>query len=565
VFEHAISIGAAAGGVAIIAILLGILWLRGRRLEKQRMCTSGVHKLSEDVISAASPKEIAALVSNGLPSITSATATNLYLLNRQTRSLERVPTEAEPEIMAIPLDGAQEGLANACLVCFRNRALLSIPDVRRNPLVQAGWKTGLPKSALFVPLLSKQEISGVLEIQNADKVGYFAVEEQAAIQHLANQIATALKLQDQQAMREQLFRGEKLAATGRLISGIANELREPIETIARLAESVGAYVGRPAPERDLGLLEREARRASEIVGRLVSFARQEEVSPQPIDINALLDSLVRFRVGEWRSLGLRIQNKLGPSPAHVAGVRGQLEQVFLNLIVHAEQRAAEAPPKTIAIHSSIMGGRAVVEIGFSIPQASHEQEVLSDPFREAQGLDPSTVSLDVCRGILQGHGGELRSRVLAGFARFEVDLPLVEASQPAPAPAQMGASQIRPLTLMLVEADPAVERQLLVSLSARGHRAVPVHAEEASDVVGRLRFDAVLWAVRSSGGRWSDFRERSGSSLSAFVLLSDGYDRELARSLEESGGYLLALPFEGAELDRILGEIAGRGLVPVRR
>jgi hypothetical protein len=42
------------------------------------------------------------------------------------------------------------------------------------------------------------------------------------------------------------------------------------------------------------------------------------------------------------------------------------------------------------------------------------------------------------------------------------------------------------------------------------------------------------------------------------VLISDGYDRELARSLEESGGFLLKRPLEDAEVDRILAEIAAR-------
>ena len=553
----------APAGFGAIAVLLGLWWLRERRARVQRRSVHAFHKLSENIISAASPKEIAEKISHELPGITSATTANLYLFNRQSRSLERVPTEAEPEPMAVPVDGTAEGLANACVICFRNRAALNVPDVRRNPLVQAGWKTGLPRSAMFAPLVSGQEVSGVLEIQNAQRVGYFRPEEQAAIQHLANQVAAALKLQDQQAVREQLFRGEKLAATGRLISGIAHELREPLETIANLAESLASFAGRPTPERDLGLLEREARRASEIVGRLVSFAGQENVAPQPVDVNALVASLARFREHEWRALGLRVQNKLNPLPALVAGVRGQLEQVFLNLMVHAEQRAAEASPRTIGIQSSVMAGHAMVEISFSLaPEDSAGKGAESgDPFREGPSADAGAMSLSVCRGIVQGHGGELRRHVRSGYARFEVDLPLAEGAPSTPV--QQHGKPLRPLTLMLVEVDPDTKRILLASLSSRGHRAVPVALEEAAEVAGRLRFDAVLWAVRSRGGRWSEFRERT--RMSAFVLLSDGYDRELARSLEESGGFLLALPIDDGQLDRILREIANRNLLTARR
>ena len=63
---------------------------------------------------------------------------------------------------------------------------------------------------------------------NARKTGFFRPDEQADVQHLANQAAAALRLQERQAIREQLFYSEKLAATGRLISGVASELNAPM-------------------------------------------------------------------------------------------------------------------------------------------------------------------------------------------------------------------------------------------------------------------------------------------------------------------------------------------------
>jgi hypothetical protein len=110
----------------------------------------------------------------------------------------------------------------------------------------------------------------------------------------------------------------------------------------------------------------------------------------------------------------------------------------------------------------------------------------------------------------------------------------------------------------LVDADAHASRQLMALLGARGHRVIPAAAEAAVDLVQRLHFDAVLWAVRVGRASWGEFHERVRGSVSAFVLISDAYNQELATSMEQSGGFLLARPVQEAALDRILSEIAVR-------
>jgi hypothetical protein len=176
------------------------------------------------------------------------------------------------------------------------------------------------------------------------------------------------------------------------------------------------------------------------------------------------------------------------------------------------------------------------------------------------------LGLGVSHVIVTSLGGEIRLRALAGSERFEVELPLMgsrEASRAAvrkeaPSLPKEPSASARLLTLMLVDGDAAAQRQLVAFLGSRGHRVVPVLAAEAPELAQRLRFDAVFWAVRTGGGRWSEYHERLRSAISAFVLLSDGYDHNLARSLEANGGFLLATPVAEAEADRVLGEIAAR-------
>jgi CheY-like chemotaxis protein len=121
---------------------------------------------------------------------------------------------------------------------------------------------------------------------------------------------------------------------------------------------------------------------------------------------------------------------------------------------------------------------------------------------------------------------------------------------------------------MLVDPDPGPQRQLLGLLSVRGQRVVPASEEEAADLAQRLRFDVVLWAMRlspSGSSKWSEFQERARASVTAFVLVSDGYDAELARSIEDGGNFLLGRPVQESELDRILRQIDARAPAPARR
>ena len=237
-------------------------WIREQRLAAQRGSVHALHTLSEAVIAAGSPREIAEKLAETLPVTTRAEHVRIFLHNRRAKSLEAVPTEDDPEPMAIPLEAVSGGMTGAVARCFQTRERLHIADARRNPQISAGWTPEQLRSALFVPLEAHREILGVIEVGQHRKTGYFTADEQAAIQHLANQVAASLKLQDQQKVREQLLRGEKLAATGQLISGIASQLRAPLETIARLSSTSSDERRAPALESELRQIAAESRRAA---------------------------------------------------------------------------------------------------------------------------------------------------------------------------------------------------------------------------------------------------------------------------------------------------------------
>jgi signal transduction histidine kinase len=320
-------------------------WLRTQRLIQQRHATRALYALSEEVIAATTPSGIVEKLAESVPQLMEASTAHLHLVHRETQTLSRVAPARSAGL-------GSQGLTEAVTACYRNRTPLMVPDTRKNSLVKSATEV-LPRSVLLVPLISHEEALGVMQIDRADRAGAFAPEDQAAAQHLANQIASALKLQEQQALREQLFRGEKLAAAGQMIASIAGELRTPIDSIASLSTELSATLKRrddiPAVEAGLERVIAESKRAREIVARLSSFTTDPNTAPGHLDLGTMLRKLVEFREPVWAEQGLQGQRRFDAGAISVLGAEGQLEQVFLTLVLDVERRAGVSPARAFSL------------------------------------------------------------------------------------------------------------------------------------------------------------------------------------------------------------------------
>lgn len=539
------------------AVLLAIWWFRERRMAALRKQIRLLNTLGEEVVRATSPVEILRRLSLTLPALSKATAVGLYIQNRGTKVLESVHS-TDAAVQTIDPEAPEGSIASAVAACFRSRAPIAIPDTRRSPFFRKEEGVAATRSLLLVPMLAQSEPVGVLEVRHAENFHYFSQAEQAAMQHLANQVATALTLQEQHSIREQLFRSEKLAAAGQLISDVADELRSPLESIVVLASELQSRQ-LEQPNQELESIRNEARRASEIVAQLVSFGKVEQAEVAPVELNAILSGLLRFRTPERKGKGVEIQSQLAPKRAIVMGSAAQLEQVLLNLLVDAEKSAAEATDKTITVSTSLLAKRVLVEITYPTrsPELHRTESLDGDP------AGSGALGLGVCRGIIQNHGGEFRVvRMSPTQVRFDVELPLTESAQGSLDGAGELVHADRQLTVLIVEPDTKVQRQLVQLLGNRGDRVVPVSsAEEAADIVERVRFDMVICAVRLPGLNWVEFFERVRRHVGGLVLLTDGFNNDLAQSFRGGEVLVLTKPIEEAELHRICRSIEERAAV----
>jgi signal transduction histidine kinase/CheY-like chemotaxis protein len=536
--------------LVVVACGAVLMWRRDGRLRKQRELLRRTYELGEEILGASSPDQILSKVCQVVPKIFGVSSAALYLYNRHAKTLETVERPGV-EPVSIPLSSRPVGPPAGAVACFHYRTLLAIPDASRSPFPITGEPgAAVPRSLLFVPMLAQGEVVGILEMDRHDRARDFSRDQQVLAQHLANQIGVAVKLLDQMTVREQLHRTEKLAAVGQLISGIVNDLRTPLAAISNFARPPRTESRDfPSPDR-LAAIAFEADRASEMVHRLMGFAGSGEAEPQPVEINELLGNLIEFREREWKARGIRVRNLLAEEPITVMGSPGQLEQVFLNLLVHAEQSLLDSTEKLITIRSSLIARRTLVEIAFSGPHTG------VDPFSQGPENIAGGAGLGVCHSLVTGHGGEIRLvQPAAANPAFQVELPVVRREKPA-APVESGRDSSRMLTALLIEPAESVQAELRSLLAARGYRVVPVRSsDEGLDLAQRMRFDAIFCSVHAPGLNWVETAERLKSRVGGFVLLSDSYDPDLVANFEGESCFVLAKPIAGKRLDRVLESI----------
>ncbi len=532
--------------LAALSLTLALWWARGRRLEAQRTIIRTLFGLGEEILAAGSPAGLLQQVRAVLPGLLGVTGVRLYVHNRTAHTLEEVEGGSDSRPLSIPLDRPEGLIPSSAAACFRNQALLAVPDTRRSPFLRDKEEARQIRAVMLVPMLAQGEVRGVLEIHDARQTHPFGPDEQMMAQHLANQAAIALRLMEEQTVREQLSRTERLAAAAQLLSGVAGELRAPVEAIVRLTESFLYRRRGPVTEEEMRAIAVEAEKAAGILARLVSFSRPERREAKPVDLRDLLSNLIEFRRQEWALRGFDVHELLGHEPVWVLGSRGQLERVFLNLMVHAEQALADSAEKRLSISLSVLARRALVEISYTAaaprPRAAEERS------------DTGVLIEGVVRGIIQSHGGETRLVRLPGAgSRMEVELPLAPERATA-RPGLLGENFTpRLATVLLIEPDGSARERLLALLSRRGYRVVPVgSAEQGVELVQRLRFDLVFCASQLPGLNWLELFQTIRRRIAAFVLVTQGYDPELAAGLPEGEIHLLPRPIVELELERLL-------------
>jgi PAS domain S-box-containing protein len=229
-------------------------------------------------------------------------------------------------------------------------------------------------------------------------------------------------------MEEQLILTDRLASVGQLAAGIAHELNNPLTGVIGFSDLL---LERDLPadvKEDLETVNQEAKRAVNIVKGLLAFAREQRTEKSLVNINTIIQGVLQIRSYEQRVSNIEVDARFASALPLVMGNGVQLQQVFINIIVNAEQVMLEAHGKgKLTIATEQVGDivrASITDDGPGISPADMKQ--LFTPFFTTREVGKGTgLGLSICHGIVTEHGGKLHAESEPGKgATFVVELPI---------------------------------------------------------------------------------------------------------------------------------------------
>jgi len=162
---------------------------------------------------------------------------------------------------------------------------------------------------------------------------------------------------------------------------------------------------------------------------LLTFARRQKPEKQYLNVNDLIKHVLQMRSYDLKLGNIEVITEFPDESLGVTVDRQQLEQVFLNIILNAEQAMLECHNRgTLVVKTETRGD--MVRISFTDDGPGIPQENLSrvfDPFFTTREPGKGTgLGLSICHGIITEHGGKIYidSDMEKEGVTFVVELPL---------------------------------------------------------------------------------------------------------------------------------------------
>jgi len=234
-----------------------------------------------------------------------------------------------------------------------------------------------------------------------------------------------------QEMRELLLQSEKLAATGRLMSGVAHEILNPVNIISMKLQilKLSQSLDEKAPDA-LAVCENQVKRITRILGNLGQFSRVTKEERTPNDLNEVVGHVLTLFTPQFKEENIQVETTYEPALPLLSFARSRIEQVFFNVISNALEAMSgmEKRVLTVSTARTSSGDDAQVVLSDTGPGIYiQNMNRIFDPFFTTKNRSEGTgLGLFLSSGVVKDHGGRIWvENNGAGGASFLIQLPVL--------------------------------------------------------------------------------------------------------------------------------------------
>ncbi len=284
------------------------------------------------------------------------------------------------------------------------------------------WENG---DEVFIFLRSSSgRCLGCISLDDPRDVTRVTPEEMSKIELLAADLSVSF---ENDTLQRQLIRSEKLAAIGKLVSGVAHELNNPLTAISGFSELLLEEVQQEAARKKVEKISHESRRMQRIIDNLLRFARGKTIEQAPLDLQAVLREALALFEYRLRSEHIEVRTSIAPALPRIVGDEGQMKQVFVNLLNNALDAMDGSSERRLSIEMFARDSHVVIRFtdsgqGFSDLNRAFDPFYTTKPVGKGPGL-----GLSICYGLVKEHGGEIHAENLQPGAVVIIELPRAQS------------------------------------------------------------------------------------------------------------------------------------------